>query len=125
EIGYGLACVCFGLALLRKPMLVTVPLTLLLVDYWPLRRFRRATGVSRLKALLPVLREKLPFLVLSAASSAVTFWAQKTGGAVVPMKEVPFPNRLASAAVAYAAYLAKAFWPTKLAVPYPFVSDLP
>jgi tetratricopeptide (TPR) repeat protein len=129
---YLLALVLFALGLMSKPMLVTLPFVLLLLDYWPLQRLRRATAGStlktrdaRLKAVLPLLREKLPFFVLSASSSAVTFWAQNTGGAVVPMKEVPFPTRLASAAVAYVAYLGKAFWPTKLGVPYPFVSDLP
>jgi len=128
---YALALICFLLGLLSKPMLVTLPLLMLLLDYWPLQRFRRVTDLgpktegSIGKGLLPLLREKLPFFVLSAGSSAITFWAQKTGGAVVPIKEVPFANRLAGAAVGYAAYLGKAFWPTKLAVPYPFVSEFP
>ena len=132
RVCYGLALVCFVLGLLSKPMLVTFPFVMLLLDYWPLQRFRRAaadpklkTQDSRLKPLAALLLEKLPFFVLSVASSAVTFWAQNAGGAVVPMEEVPLPNRLACAVVAYASYLAKAFWPTNLAVPYPFVLDLP
>jgi tetratricopeptide (TPR) repeat protein len=132
KIWYGLALICFVLGLLSKPMLVTFPFVMLLFDYWPLQRLMRATKDSKLKtqestlkALLPLLREKLPFFTLSAASCAVTFWAQKTGGAVVPMKEVPFANRMGIAAVAYVAYLGKAFWPTRLAVPYPFVLNFP
>src|SRR5207245_105525 len=82
KLWYGLALVCFVLGLLSKPMLVTFPFVMLLLDYWPLDRWRRATQDSKLKteesrfkAFLPLLREKLPFFVLSAASCVVTFWA--------------------------------------------------
>ena len=125
KVWYGLALLCFVLGLMSKPMLVTWPFILLLLDYWPLRRLQLSTGHSKLKTLLFFVREKLAFFGLAAAASAVTFWAQKTGGAVVPLQELPLLNRLANVAVAYVAYLAKAFWPTRLAVLYPFVLDLP
>ena len=130
---YLLSLSFFALGLMSKPMLVTLPFVLLLLDYWPLRRFNFASRTSppapslphSTTPILPLLWEKLPFFVLSAASCAVTFWAQKTGGAVVTLKNIPLPDRLANAAVAYVTYLAKAFWPTKLAAAYPFVLDLP
>jgi tetratricopeptide (TPR) repeat protein len=125
KLWYGLGLVCFALGLMSKPMLVTWPFVMLLLDYWPLLRFEHNVADSKFKRFLPLVREKLPFFALSAASSAITFWAQKTGGAVIPLKNIPLPGRLANAAVSYVMYLAKAFWPTKLAVPYPFVVDLP
>jgi tetratricopeptide (TPR) repeat protein len=128
SLPYLLALVFFALGLMSKPMLVTLPFVLLLLDFWPLHRFRQSTTKSEPSSDPNARRlvvEKLPFFLLSAASCAITYWAQKTGGAVVPMKEVPFANRLASGAVAYVAYLSKAFWPARLAVPYPFVLDLP
>ena len=125
KVWCGLGLVCFILGLLSKPMLVTLPFVMLLLDYWPLRRFPSKTEGPRLKTLLPLIREKLPFFALSVASSAVTFWAQNAGGAVVTMKDTSLSTRLANAAIAYVAYLIKAFWPTKLVVFYPFVSHLP
>jgi protein O-mannosyl-transferase len=123
---YYLLSLCFfALGLMSKPMLVTVPFVLLLLDYWPLQRFQLNTQPSTLKTLLPLLREKLPFFVLAALSSTVTFWAQKTGGAVVTMQKMPLADRLANASISYLEYLMRTFWPARLAAYYPFSTELP
>jgi tetratricopeptide (TPR) repeat protein len=131
---YALALTCFVFGLLSKPMLVTLPFVMLLLDFWPLGRFPanaaewrgRATNRDGSEVSFPaLLREKLPFFALSAASSAVTFWAQKSTGAMASMETIPLRDRLANGAVAYVTYLTKTFWPTKLALPYPFVLNLP
>ena len=122
---YVLALVLFALGLMSKPMLVTVPFVLLLLDYWPLRRFELDTRHSTLNTLLPLFLEKLPFFALSAGSCAVTLWAQTGGGAVVPMGVVSLPQRLANALAAYGGYLRKTFWPVDLAVLYPIGGTVP
>jgi Tfp pilus assembly protein PilF len=99
-------------------MAVTLPFTLLLLDYWPLGRvpFRGFTsGAPVGRAVL----EKIPLLGLSAASSVVTLLAQHKGGAVVPQEVFPLWSRLANAPVAYISYVWKMIWPSGLAVPYP------
>jgi len=102
----------FALSLLAKPMLVTLPFVLLLLDFWPLRRFE-TISVPRCAV------EKLPLLALSAASSYVTVLAQKAGGAVAPYEQLGLLERVANSTVAYAAYLGKLVWPTNLALYYP------
>ncbi len=109
---YGLVCLCLGLGLLAKPMLVTLPCVLLLIDVWPLGR--------PLTARLVV--EKLPLFALVAASCVVTYVAQKTGGAV---KTLPIDLRLANVVVSYAAYLGMMVWPVELTVFYPFPAAHP
>ena len=113
---YALAVGLYGLSLLAKPMLVTLPLLLLLLDGWPLARFTRATWWARAGALL---LEKLPFGVLAAASCVVTFLAQRTQ-AVVALEALPLRFRLASAALGVGTYLQKTFWPLGLGVFYPY-----
>ena len=103
--------VLFGLGLAAKPMLVTLPLVLLLLDFWPLQRLQ--VPLSRL------LVEKMPFFILAAASCAATFLAQFRGGTVMPLSRLAFGMRLANALVSCARYLAKLFWPAHLAVAYP------
>ena len=100
---------CLAAGLLAKPMLVTLPLLLLVLDWWPYRRLDR-------RALL----EKLPLLALSVLSGAVTLWAQHQGGAVVSIDQLPLSWRLANAAVSYVRYIGLTLWPAKLAVFYPF-----
>jgi len=107
---YAAALLAFALGLMAKPMLVTVPFVLLLLDAWPLRRFERGT-------VRKLVLEKLPFVALSAASCAVTLVVQKA--AVVPVAKFPLDRRLANATVSYARYLFEAVWPAKLAVFYP------
>lgn len=107
-----LLVIVFALGLLSKPMLVSLPLVLVLLDFWPL-------GRSGNKGLWALLRQKTPLIVLAAASCVVTFWAQATGGAVRPLELYPIGVRLANAAVAYVSYLGKAVWPANLAPFYP------
>jgi len=115
---YLLALVFYALGLMAKPMLVTLPFTLLLADFWPLQRLalplRRHLGV--LKGLL---WEKAPFFALSAASCAITFMVQREKGVVAALKSLPPGERLADAALAYVSYLGKTLWPSSLAVFYP------
>lgn len=113
---YSLAVVFCALGLMAKPMLVTVPFVLLLLDYWPLRR--RVNGTGWLAQVIPLVLEKWPFFVLSAASCVVTFLAQRRE-AVNSLVEYPLGLRLGNAVLAYAGYLVKTIWPTKLAVLYP------
>jgi tetratricopeptide (TPR) repeat protein len=116
---YLLAVVFFALGLMSKPMLVTLPFVLLLLDYWPLERLKLEKGL-RLKALVPLLSEKLPFFALTIVSSVVTFYAQRTGGAVNSLESIPLGWRAANAMIAYAIYLGQLFWPTRLAILYPY-----
>jgi tetratricopeptide (TPR) repeat protein len=113
---YTLSLLCFGFGLMSKPMLVTLPFVLLLLDFWPLQRFAGASTPSR-RALLVL--EKFPFFVLSAGSALVTFLVQRQGGAIASLARSPLPARLANALVSYARYLEKTIWPTNLATPYP------
>jgi len=127
---YALALVLFALGLMCKPMLVTLPFLLLLLDFWPLRRFslfsrvEHPTPSSRTSApVLRLLLEKVPFVVLSLASCVVTFVAQEKGGAVSTI--LPLRERVANALVSYARYLAKTFCPTDLSVLYPHPGHWP
>ena len=120
---YALVALLLALGLTAKPMLVTLPFVLLLLDRWPLGRARagRAAGT----AWGPLLLEKAPLIALCLASSVVTFLAQRAGEAVVPLAVSPLPGRLATAVVSYAAYLEKTIWPTALAVFYPRPAEIP
>jgi protein O-mannosyl-transferase len=115
---YATALGLFFLGLTAKPMLVTWPFVLLLLDYWPLGRAARVP-IPRL------VREKLPFFALSAASSVATFLAQRAGGAVQDTERYPFLPRLANALVSCAEYAWKAFWPHPLAIFYPYPPRVP
>jgi len=136
-LNYALALLFFALGLLSKPMLVTLPLVMLLVDYWPLGRVtggrwqtasgkktagRPSTHDPRLSTLLA---EKWPFFLLAAISCAVTFIAQKRGEAVVPLEFCPLPLRIENAAVAYVTYLVNCVYPVNLAVIYPLPKEIP
>lgn len=112
---YLLVVLCFALGLMSKPMLVTLPFVLLLLDYWPLQRASFASGEGRKWLSLAV--EKLPLVVLAIASSVVTLLAQRS--ALITLDRLPFAARLSNALVSYTAYLEKAVWPTNLAVFYP------
>ena len=112
---YILAIVFFALGLLAKPMLVTLPFVLLLLDYWPLGRFENSKF-----SICNSIIEKLPFFFLSILSSVITFIVQQKGGAVFSVDIVPFNVRLANAICSYFVYIEKMFWPVRLAVLYPY-----
>ncbi|HEY1717934.1 MAG TPA: tetratricopeptide repeat protein [Verrucomicrobiae bacterium] len=126
-LDYFLALLMFALGLMAKPMLVTLPFVLLLLDYWPLKRVEgcqlKVEGSEVRNFLQPLtfnlqlLTEKLPFFLLSAAACVVTFLAQK-GQAVVSLDEVGLDLRLANVFLSYGSYLLKAIWPANLAVIY-------
>ncbi len=106
----------FALGLMSKPMLVTLPFVLLLLDCWPLRRItdqRSDVGFQLLKLLL----EKIPLIALSAVSSVVTFLAQR--GALGWTEQLPMLSRINNATVTYVIYVRQMFWPANLAVFYP------
>ena len=106
----------FALGLMSKPMLVTVPFVLLLLDYWPLRRIKdERTSIGR--QLLSLIVEKVPLIALSAGSSIVTFLAQR--GALGWTEQLPILSRINNAIVTYVIYLRQMFWPLNLAVFYP------
>jgi len=123
KIFYGLALLFFALGLMSKPMLVTLPLVMLLLDYWPLARMtsdrRQVTGILRLAL------EKWPFFLLTIGSCTVTYLAQRHGEAVVPLARVSLGYRLENAPVAVVRYLQKTIWPADLAVIYPMPDKLP
>jgi protein O-mannosyl-transferase len=152
---YLLSLFCFACGLLSKPMLVTWPFVMLLLDYWPLGRMQKAAGskqkteaISTLHAprstlhaspftdpsqianrksqiLLPLLVEKLPFLALALAGSVVTFVVQQRGGALAMGESLPLAARSGNALITYCRYLGKLFWPADLAVFYPHPGDWP
>jgi len=135
---YLLSLYFFALGLMSKPMLVTWPFVMLLLDYWPLKRMqnaecrmqnvatgdthhapRNAPNVSRFTFHLSLLLEKLPFFALAAAVSVVTFLVQKRVGAVMEAESLPLSARVENALISYGRYLGKLFWPVDLAVYYP------
>jgi len=115
---YAAVTALFALGLASKPMLVTLPFALLLLDAWPLGRLDLAHPSPR--ALWPLVREKLPLLALSAAASAITLAAQSSWGSTRPLAGIPLADRLANAVVAVVLYLVKTLWPSSLAVFYPY-----
>jgi protein O-mannosyl-transferase len=118
---YVLALLFFALGLMCKPMLVTLPCVLLLLDAWPLLRWKGATTSARWM----ILAEKIPFVALSAAACAVTLYAQGGGGTVGSMEDFPLPVRIANALISYCRYLGKCFVPVKLGIFYPFFAEQP
>jgi Tfp pilus assembly protein PilF len=121
----------FAAGLASKPMVITLPFVLLLLDYWPLGRVRGPSAAAATEAnagnpTFPWSRlvlEKLPLLALSAASAVITMQAQQAGGAVRSTVEFSFGVRIANAIYAYAMYLWKTVWPAKLAPLYPHPGD--
>ncbi|HEV2394357.1 MAG TPA: hypothetical protein VG146_18565, partial [Verrucomicrobiae bacterium] len=141
---YLLALLLFSLGLMSKPMLVTLPCVLLLLDFWPLNRLRTAAqgnaGVSPAGSggvsppsqhryfpdgLWPLVREKIPFFLLSFAASVVTFLVQRGGGAVSSLVTVPFSLRVSNALLAYVRYISKTLVPVDLSVFYPLPEHWP
>ena len=121
SFNYLLALIFFALGLMAKPMLVTLPCVLLLLDFWPLKR---VTGDGWRVTNRPLLLEKIPFFALALVSSVVTFVVQKQGGSVRSLDTMPMDFRITNALVAYFRYVAKLLWPDSLAVFYPFPNFL-
>ncbi|HUA67993.1 MAG TPA: tetratricopeptide repeat protein, partial [Candidatus Saccharimonadales bacterium] len=115
---YGLALALFSCALMSKPMAVTVPFVLLLLDYWPLEFWKH-------KSARRLLVEKLPFFVLAAAVSTITVIAQKQGGTMSELGQLSFGLRFENALVSYCRYLGKLFWPEHLCALYPYPEHWP
>jgi protein O-mannosyl-transferase len=126
---YLLALASFSLGLMAKPMLVTLPFVLLLLDWWPLGRWTPGRPLDReahpVRNIWPLVREKVPLFALAAASSVVTVIAQQRGGAVSTLETNPFGLRLQNAVVAVVAYLRDMLWPAGLTVFYPFPESVP
>lgn len=130
---YVSALLFFGLGLMSKPMLVSLPFVLLLLDYWPLGRMPDLTFPAvkplflnfQLSTILQLAREKIPFFVLGAISCIITFVAQKRTGTINSLMNLPLGARVENAFVSYTRYLGKMFWPTNLAVLYPYPEQWP
>ena len=118
---FWLALLFFALGLMSKPMLVTLPFVMLLLDYWPLKRI---SFLSTLDSQLSTAFEKLPFFLLAAASCAVTYVAQRHGAAVMTLEQLSFDVRFENALIAYGRYLLDNIWPLNLAVLYPLPEHL-
>jgi hypothetical protein len=120
KLFYALALLCCAAALLSKPMAVTLPFTLLLLDCWPLGRIQDSG--FRIQNFKTLLLEKIPFFILSLGTCAVALGAQRGVGAV---SGVDWSSRVGNATVGYARYLTKLFWPTDMTVVYPYVYRWP
>ncbi|MGD0784400.1 MAG: tetratricopeptide repeat protein [Sedimentisphaerales bacterium] len=105
------ALLLFALGLMAKPMLVTLPFVLLLLDYWPLERFKPAN----MKTAKRLVFEKGPFFILSAASSIITIFVQK----IITVNQLPLNLRIANTFISYVKYIEKMIWPVNLAIFYP------
>jgi len=106
---YLLLLMVYGLCILTKPTVVTLPFVLLLLDYWPLGRAKWGRQII----------EKIPLFVMSAILSVITFFAQQHGGAVMPLEKMPLDFRIANMFISYMRYIGKTIWPSQLAVFYP------
>lgn len=121
----------FILSVMSKPMLVTLPFVLLLIDCWPLKRFNfQMLSVSdgsgsQMPAKVSLIVEKIPLFLVSAASSMVTLYVQQDGGAVGSLALYPLHLRIVNALVSYAGYIGKMVWPVNLAVVYPYPDVFP
>jgi len=132
---YAMVAFLYAMGLMAKPQVITLPFVLLLWDYWPLQRMFPSSVQSGSQggpgAAVParsfswLVVEKLPLLALSAASAVLTLKAQKAGGAIGNgLNSYPFPLRLENATDSYVRYVAKALWPSHLAIFYPHVEGL-
>lgn len=115
-IRYGGVFISFVLGLMSKPMLVTLPFVLLLLDYWPLGRFQAGDLVGSRRLII----EKIPLFALSAVSGAITIYAQGQSGALQSFAAFPFSDRLVNAMISYGGYVAKMLWPVNLSFFYPY-----
>lgn len=122
---YAWIVVLYALGLMSKPMLVTLPFTLLLLDFWPLKRCILGRSTRLLRSNVPLVLEKVPLFAMSLISSAVTFAVQSSTLAVEDLDSLPLSIRLANAVVSYAVYIVKLMWLTDYAVIYPHTYSSP
>jgi tetratricopeptide (TPR) repeat protein len=125
---YALVALWLGLGLMAKPMLVTWPFVLLLLDYWPFRRvqWQPPDGMKQFaQAWLPLVREKLPLFGLVAASMVLTWMAQRNVGSAQMIVNAPVGLRIPNALVSYSQYIFLTFWPANLGIYYPFAPNGP
>ena len=134
---YATIMVLFAAGLMSKPMVITLPFILLLLDYWPLGRMRVTGGESggqgwgeqafapRTESFAKLCAEKIPLLLLAGGSAVITMFVQRAGGAVVSSHRVSLGLRIGNAVVSYALYLKKMAWPSELAIIYPYPHALP
>jgi tetratricopeptide (TPR) repeat protein len=129
----------FAAGLMSKPMVITLPFVLLLLDYWPLERIQLSPSIApgdklprsanrfaaRTESIVRLCLEKIPLLLLSAASAGMTMMVQQAGGAVVSSARASVLLRIENAVVSYGLYLAKMIWPSRLAVLYAYPHALP
>jgi protein O-mannosyl-transferase len=120
---YILSLLSFAIGLMTKPMLVTLPVIMLLLDFWPLNRFADE-GPLRSK-IITLLKEKAPFFLFSLLSAAVTIYCQHKGGAMANLEKAPLDLRAGNALLAYLKYIYMMFWPQDLAILYPFPRNIP
>jgi hypothetical protein len=125
---YLLTLLFYCLGFMAKPMVVTLPVVLLLLDIWPLRRLPiPAAGADGIlwRQVRKLVWEKLPFFALALAMAVTTFVVQKQGGAMRTLGNLPLAERLGNATISAAIYAGKTLWPTRMAVFYPFPATLP
>ena len=120
----------FILGLMSKPMIVTLPFVLLLLDYWPLGRLQYSKSIDSIPiysnpSIFHLVWEKIPLFILSALSSIATFLVQQSGGALGSLNEYSLSVRIFNALVSYVSYIGKMFWPFHLAILYPHPGILP
>ncbi|MGA2680053.1 MAG: tetratricopeptide repeat protein [Sedimentisphaerales bacterium] len=123
---YLIVLVVFGLCIMTKPTVITLPLVLLLLDYWPLDRIRwghqhndKTRSRPYQKSIGWLTAEKIPLLAISAILGVLTFITQKSGQVVISLDRIPLDHRIANAFVSYVKYISKLVWPSDLAVFYP------
>ncbi|MGD9383274.1 MAG: tetratricopeptide repeat protein [Desulfobacterales bacterium] len=126
-INYLLIILFLSMGLMAKPMLVTLPFVLLLLDFWPLQRFQYTNSSSKpgriirsdFQEVFRLISEKIPLFIPVLVSSILTFMVQRSGGATRSLESFPLQIRIANAFVSYVKYVAKAVWPAHLSVFYP------
>ena len=118
---YAMTLALFALGLLSKPMVMTLPIAFLLLDYWPLARVDPVRFWLSVRSLCV---EKVAFIALAALSGVITFFVQRQGGAVSGLNALSLPVRVINALVSYVRYLVKMVWPVNLAVFYPYDKEL-
>lgn len=124
---YLLCLILFALSLMSKPTLVTLPFALMLLDYWPIGRWKKTVDEpgKGFNSTARVILEKVPFVCLAIISSILAIWMQNKAKLLISFDSLPFHTRVVNTIVSYVAYLGKIFWPVNLAVFYPYEYSLP